>query len=108
MVPDSPGVTGSLGHSGTVQPQDDFVHYFVNGMPVYCQEKEDKNGYCFVLATLVNNKFCSIKELNKALGVQKKNVERYATSLSCSVNITLSGSPVVFHTVTVNQCRDFR
>jgi len=27
------------------QQQDDFVHYFVNGMPVYCHEKDDKNGY---------------------------------------------------------------
>ena len=60
---------------------DDFIHYFVNGMPVYCHEKEDKNGYRFVLATLVNNKFCSIKELSEALGVPKKNVERYAKSL---------------------------
>ena len=34
--------------------QDDFVHYFVNGMPFYCHEKGDKNGYCFVLATLAN------------------------------------------------------
>ena len=24
---------------------DDFTHYFVNGLPVYCHEKEDKNGY---------------------------------------------------------------
>jgi hypothetical protein len=31
---------------------DDFIHYFVNGMPVYCHEKEDKNGYRFVLATI--------------------------------------------------------
>ena len=60
---------------------DDFVHYFVNGMPVYCHEKEDKNGYRFVLATLINNQFCSIKELSEALGVQKKNIERYAKSL---------------------------
>ncbi|RLD32178.1 MAG: hypothetical protein DRI83_11280 [Bacteroidetes bacterium] len=60
---------------------DDFVHYFVNGMSVYCHEKDDKNGYRFVLATLVNNKFCSIKELSEALGVNKKNVERYAKDL---------------------------
>lgn len=60
---------------------DDFVHYFVNGMPVYCHEKADKNGYRFVLATLVNNKFCSITELSEALGVNKKNVERYAKAL---------------------------
>ena len=35
---------------------DDFVHYFVNGMPVYCHQVDDKNGYRYVLATLVNNK----------------------------------------------------
>ena len=60
---------------------DDFVHYFVNGMPVYCHQVTDKNGYRYVLATLVNNKFCSIKELSEALGVNKKNVERYAKDL---------------------------
>ena len=60
---------------------EDFVHYFVNGMPVYCHEKDDKNGYRFVMATLVNNKLCSIKELSEALGVPRKNVERYAKAL---------------------------
>ncbi len=60
---------------------DGFIHYLVNGMPVYCHEKEDKNGYRFVLATLVNNGFCSIRELSEALGVNKKNVERYAKDL---------------------------
>jgi predicted transcriptional regulator len=60
---------------------DDFVHYFVNGMPVYCHQVDDKNGYRYVLATLVNNNFCSIKELSEALGVNKKNIERYAKDL---------------------------
>src|SRR6056297_3072421 len=60
---------------------DEFVHYFVNGMPVYCHEQTDKNDYRFALATLVNNKFCSIRELSDALGVNKKNVERYAKDL---------------------------
>ena len=60
---------------------DDFVHYFVNGLPVYCHEKEDKNGYRYVMATLVNHKFCSIKELSDALGVPRKNIERYAKAL---------------------------
>ena len=46
----------------------DFVYYFVNGISVYCNENVDKNAYRFVLATLVNNKFCSIKELSEALG----------------------------------------
>lgn len=60
---------------------DDFVHYFVNGMPVYCHQLNDKNGYRYVLATLVNHNFCSIKELSNALGVNRKNIERYAKDL---------------------------
>jgi len=55
---------------------DDFVHYFVNGLPVYYHDKEDKNGYRYLMATLVNHKFCSIKELSEALGVPMKNIER--------------------------------
>jgi len=61
--------------------EDDFVHYFVNGLPVYCHQVDDKNGYRYVLGTLVNHNFCSIKELSEALGVNKKNVERYAKDL---------------------------
>jgi biotin operon repressor len=61
--------------------EDDFVHYFVNGMPVYCHQVDDKNAYRYVLGTLVNNNFCSIKELSEALGVNKKNLERYAKDL---------------------------
>lgn len=60
---------------------DGFVHYFINGLPVYCHEQEDKNGYRFVLATLINNKFCCIKELSDSLGVPRKNIERYAKAL---------------------------
>lgn len=59
---------------------DDFVHYFVNGMPVYCHELNDKNGYRYVLATLVNHNFCSIKELSNALGVNMYIlIENYTT-----------------------------
>jgi hypothetical protein len=50
-------------------------------MPVYCQEKDGKNGYRFVLATLINNKVRSIKELNEALGGLGKNVKRYLKAL---------------------------
>ena len=45
--------------------EDDFVHYFVNGMPVYCHQVDDKNGYHYVLGTLVNlgNKHISRQKL---------------------------------------------
>jgi len=81
ILPIFPDETKMVNFQVGFKQMDDFVHYFVNGMPVYCHEAGDMNGYRFVLATLVNNKFCSIKELSEALGVHKKNVERYAKSL---------------------------
>ena len=81
ILPIFPDETKMVNYQVGFKQMDDFVHYFVNGMPVYCHEKDDKNGYRFVLATLVNNKFCSIKELSEALGVPRKNVERYAKAL---------------------------
>ena len=81
ILPIFPKDTKMVNYQVGFKQMDDFIHYFVNGMPVYCHEKEDKNGYRFVLATLVNNNFCSIRELSEALGVNKKNVERYAKDL---------------------------
>jgi biotin operon repressor len=56
---------------------DGTVYYLLNGNPTYCHEKNDHNGYRFSLASLVKNKMCSIKELSDALGVPRKNIERY-------------------------------
>lgn len=81
ILPIFPDATRIVNYQVGFKQIDDFVHYFVNGMPVYCHEKDDKNGYRFVLATLINNKFCSIKELSEALGVPRKNIERYAKAL---------------------------
>jgi len=72
ILPIFPYETKMVNFQVGFKQMDDFVHYFVNGMPVYCHEAGDMNGYRFVLATLVNNKFCSIKELSEALGVHKK------------------------------------
>lgn len=81
ILPIFPDETKMVNYQVGFKQEDDFVHYFVNGMPVYCHEKDDKNGYRFVLATLVNNNFCSIKELSEALGIPRKSIERYAKAL---------------------------
>lgn len=81
ILPIFPDATRMINYQVGFKQVDDFVHYFVNGMPVYCHEKEDNNGYRFVLATLVNHNFCCIKEMSEALGVPRKNIERYAKAL---------------------------
>jgi biotin operon repressor len=58
-----------------------IVYYLQYGKPIYCHEKHDHNSYRFSLANLIQNKACSIKELSAALGVRRKNIERYAKSL---------------------------
>lgn len=58
--------------------QDGFVYYLLNGSPVYCHKVSDMNSYRHTLACLIVNNLCSISELSSALGINRKNVERYA------------------------------
>ena len=81
ILPIFPTDTKMVNHQVGFKQIDDFVHYFVNGMPVYCHALQDKSGYRYVLATLINNNFCSISELSSALGIPKRSVERYAKAL---------------------------
>jgi hypothetical protein len=60
---------------------DGVVYYLYCGNPIYCHNKHDHAGYRFALANLVVNNRCSIKELSDALGVARKNIERYAKAL---------------------------
>jgi len=57
---------------------DGTVYYLHNTKPIYCHDKEDRNGYRFILANLVINKLCTIAELCSALGEGRKNIERYS------------------------------
>jgi hypothetical protein len=60
--------------------KDGTVYYLLSGSPIYCHDKNDRNGFRFALANLVRNKRCTIKELSDVLGVPHKNIERYAKS----------------------------
>jgi transposase len=59
---------------------DGTVYYLHNGKPIFCHAKDDRNGYRFILANLVVNRLCKICELCDALGVGRKNIERYVKS----------------------------
>ena len=81
ILPIFPSDTKMINYRVGFHQIDDFVHYLINGMPVYCHAKGDKNGYRYVMATLIRQNFCTIKELSEALGVPRKNIERYAKAL---------------------------
>lgn len=57
---------------------DDMVYYLHNGSPIYCHHKDNISSYRYVCGNLVFNRLCSSSELAKALGVNKRNIERYA------------------------------
>lgn len=61
--------------------QDGFVYYIHSGIPIYCHKEDDKSSYRHTLASLVVNNLCTIGELSAALGINRKNIERYAKSL---------------------------
>jgi hypothetical protein len=61
--------------------KDDFVYYLHNGSPIYCHQKDDLNSYRYITANLVLTNLCSPSELATALGVNPRNIQRYAKSL---------------------------
>ena len=60
---------------------DDFVYYLHNGSPIYCHHKESVSSYRYICGNLVFNRLCSAAELARALGVNKRNIERYARAI---------------------------
>jgi len=80
-LPFFPEHTKLINASVGFREMDGVVYYFQYGKPIYCHDKNDHNGYRFAIANLVVNKACSIKELSDALGVARKNIERYAKAL---------------------------
>jgi hypothetical protein len=78
QLPFFPSHTKLINGSVGLREQDGTIFYFHNGSPIYCHDKDDRNGYRFALANLVVNKLCMISELCLALGEGRKNIERYA------------------------------
>ena len=78
QLPFFPTGTKLINDTVGVKEQNGTVFYLHNGNPIYCHDKDDRNGYRFALANLAANKLCMISELCAALGERRKNIERYA------------------------------
>jgi biotin operon repressor len=81
QLPIFPTNTKLINDTVGFREQDGTVYYLHNGNPIYCHVKTDLNSYRFILASLIKNKLCTIGELSKALGIGRKNIERYVKSL---------------------------
>src|SRR5690606_15007492 len=60
---------------------EDYVYYLHNGSPIFCHGENDMNSYRYITANLVNSGLCRSSELADALGVNRRNIERYVKSL---------------------------
>ncbi len=58
-----------------------LVQYLHLGSPIFCHQKDDLSSYRYVCGNLIYNKLCTVSELSRALGVNKRNIERYAQSV---------------------------
>jgi len=81
QLPLFPETTKLVNASVGIYIKDDFVYYLHNGSPVFCHSKDDRNSYRYILANLVVNGLCNATELGHAIGVNVRNVQRYAIAL---------------------------
>ncbi len=61
--------------------KEGIVYYLHNGSPIFCHGEEELNSYRYITANLVDSGLCGSSELSRALGVNKRNIERYTKHL---------------------------
>ena len=66
---------------GFRKDEEGVVYYLHNGSPIFCHKSSDLNNYRYIAASLVSNHLCTVKELSTALGVSRRNIERYSKQL---------------------------
>ena len=81
QLPIFPTDTRLINNSVGVREQDGTVYYLHNGAPVFCHEKDDLNSYRYITGNLVVTGLCRCSEIASALGVKRRNIERYAKTL---------------------------
>lgn len=81
LLPIFPSDTKLINSTLGFRQQDDTVYYLQNGLPIHCHGVEDVDSYRYITAMLVTNKICKASELADALGVKRRNIERYAQTL---------------------------
>jgi transposase len=81
QLPLFPTDTKRINNSVGVREQNGTVYYLHNGSPVFCHEKDDMNSYRYITGNLVVTGLCRCSEIADALGVKRRNIERYAKTL---------------------------
>jgi biotin operon repressor len=77
-LPIFPASTKMINNCVGFRSENGFVYYMLNGQNIYCHAENDRNSYRFILASLTKNNLCTKTELSTALGIRRKNIERYA------------------------------
>jgi transposase len=64
-----------------IKQDSGMVYYFHYMNPIHVHNVSDRNSFRYVTASLVVSGMCKIHELSKALGVKRRNIERYSKHL---------------------------
>ena len=81
QLPLFPETTKLINNSVGFIKKDEFIFYLHNGSPIFCHHEDSLNNYRYILANLVVSKLCHPSEISKALGINQRNVDRYAQKL---------------------------
>lgn len=81
QLPIYPATTKLINSSVGFFIKEDFIYYLHNGSPIFCHHVDNLNNYRYILANLVESNLCHASEVSQALGINQRNVERYAQKL---------------------------
>lgn len=78
QLPIFPSDTKLINPTLGIREVDGMVYYLHNGNPISCHNKSDLLSYRYTCGLLVSNGLCTGSQLAKAIGVNTRNIQRYA------------------------------
>lgn len=76
LLPMFPKEAKLISESLGVYEREGLIQYIVNGLPVYCHSKEDRNAFRFITSNFIHQGLCRKVDVERAFGVSEDTVGR--------------------------------
>ena len=76
LLPMFPKEAKLISESLGVYEHEGLIQYIVNGLPVYCHSKEDRNAFRFITSNFIHQGLCRKVDVERAFGVSEDTVGR--------------------------------
>ena len=76
LLPIFPPDTTLINANVGVYERDGLVQYLINGLPVYCHDKDNRDAFRYITSNFIHQGLCRNVDIERAFGVSEDSVSR--------------------------------